>query len=80
MWLKLCGLEDLSEVLKDFRHRCTTMPWTIRLALMVLWGVCWIFYGPYDYGDLRSHPPSPVPSQDFYSSFQESEYLEVFSR
>lgn len=28
------------------RHRppCRTMPWTILPALVVLWGVCWMFY------------------------------------
>jgi hypothetical protein len=25
------------------RPRCTTMPWTIWPALVVLWGVCWMF-------------------------------------
>ncbi|CAH0019842.1 unnamed protein product [Clonostachys rhizophaga] len=25
------------------RHLCTTMPWTIWPALVVLWGVCWMF-------------------------------------
>lgn len=27
------------------RHVCTTMPWTIRPSLVILWGVCWMFYG-----------------------------------
>lgn len=27
------------------RYKCTTMPWTIWPALVVLWGVCWMFYG-----------------------------------
>lgn len=30
------------------RPPCTTMPWTIRTALAVLWGVCWMFYYPRD--------------------------------
>jgi hypothetical protein len=30
----------------SLRHPCTTMPWTIWPALVVLWGVCWMFYGP----------------------------------
>lgn len=30
----------------NFRHLCTTMPWTIWPALVVLWGVCWMFYEP----------------------------------
>jgi len=28
------------------RPRCTTMPWSIWPALVVLWGVCWMFYPP----------------------------------
>lgn len=28
------------------RPPCTTMPWTIWPALVVLWGVCWMFYTP----------------------------------
>lgn len=30
------------------RYPCTTMPWTIWPALVVLWGVCWMFYPPND--------------------------------
>ncbi|KAM0355082.1 hypothetical protein ACHAPU_000939 [Fusarium lateritium] len=32
----------------NIRHICTTMPWTIAPALLVLWGVCWMF--------VASHP------------------------
>jgi hypothetical protein len=28
------------------RPRCTTMPWSIWPALVVLWGVCWMFIYP----------------------------------
>jgi hypothetical protein len=28
------------------RPKCTTMPWSIWPSLMVLWGVCWMFYTP----------------------------------
>lgn len=28
---------------RGLRHLCTTMPWTIWPALVVLWGVCWMF-------------------------------------
>jgi hypothetical protein len=28
------------------RPKCTTMPWNIWPSLVVLWGVCWMFY-PY---------------------------------
>ena len=27
------------------RPPCSTMPWMIRASLVVLWGVCWMFYG-----------------------------------
>jgi hypothetical protein len=29
------------------RPRCTTMPWSIWPSLVVLWGVCWMFYTPF---------------------------------
>jgi len=28
------------------RPPCTTMPWNIWPALIILWGVCWMFYSP----------------------------------
>ncbi|CZR58755.1 uncharacterized protein PAC_08647 [Phialocephala subalpina] len=31
------------------RPRCTTMPWNIWPALVVLWGVCWMFHGTPDF-------------------------------
>lgn len=34
----------MPEFPNNFRHPCTTMPWTIWPALAVLWGVCWMFY------------------------------------
>jgi hypothetical protein len=38
-----------SEFSQRRRPPCTTMPWSIWPPLMVLWGVCWMFY------------PSPTP-------------------
>jgi hypothetical protein len=35
-----------SEFPNSMRPPCTTMPWTIWPALLVLWGVCWMFYTP----------------------------------
>jgi len=35
-----------SEFPGGIRPPCTTMPWTIWPALVVLWGVCWMFYTP----------------------------------
>jgi hypothetical protein len=52
LWEKLLYLilifSFFSEFPNSFRHPCTTMPWTIWPALVVLWGVCWMFYGPGD--------------------------------
>ncbi len=77
-WFLLSFLVSLSEFLGNCRNLCITMPWIIRPALVVLWGVCWKFYGPpYDYGDL-SHHPSLVPSQAS-PSFRESESSNIFS-
>jgi hypothetical protein len=39
----------LGTLCSEYAHRrrppCTTMPWNIWPALVVLWGVCWMFYG-----------------------------------
>jgi hypothetical protein len=43
----VCGIAYLcfySEFPGRIRPPCTTMPWTIWPALIVLWGVCWMFY------------------------------------
>jgi hypothetical protein len=37
-------LDDLSVFPNRRRPPCTTMPWNIWPALVVLWGVCWMFY------------------------------------
>ena len=38
------SLHRLSEFPNRLRPPCTTMPWNIRPALFVIWGVCWMFY------------------------------------
>jgi ankyrin repeat protein len=48
------SLHRLSEFPNRLRPPCTTMPWNIRPALFVLWGVCWMFYTP---------PATPQPDQ-----------------
>jgi hypothetical protein len=48
------SLHRLSEFPNRLRPPCTTMPWNIRPALFVLWGVCWMFYTP---------PTTPQPDQ-----------------
>ncbi|RBA14197.1 hypothetical protein FPRO05_02989 [Fusarium proliferatum] len=45
----------------NMRHVCTTMPWTILPALLVLWGVCWMFIiGPGDLEPEKFKPPTPT--------------------
>jgi hypothetical protein len=52
-YVKVSHFHLLPDIFSEFanriRPRCTTMPWTIRPALVVLWGVCWMFY----YGNLH---------------------------
>lgn len=47
----------------EFAHRhrlpCTTMPWHIWPALIVLWGVCWMFHYP-----STSNEPDVLGTQD----------------
>jgi hypothetical protein len=58
--------EAIFEFPNNLRHLCTTMPWTIAPALLILWGVCWMFLGspspplqmPIAAGPVTS--PSPV--------------------
>ncbi|KAF5632459.1 hypothetical protein F25303_9418 [Fusarium sp. NRRL 25303] len=62
------GLSDLFfEFPNNFRHTCTTMPWTILPALLVLWGVCWMFIigfrqPEYELGNAADSIISPVPA------------------
>ncbi|KAL9078855.1 MAG: hypothetical protein Q9157_002225 [Trypethelium eluteriae] len=41
-------ISHFSEFPNRLRPPCTTMPWTIWPALVVLWGVCWMFYEPFN--------------------------------
>jgi hypothetical protein len=45
LFCKFSGISDNDQPM------CITMPWNIRPALIVLWGVCWMFYTPRDYVD-----------------------------
>ena len=36
------------------RPLSTTWPWNIKPSLLVLWGVCWMFYGPSDNKENRT--------------------------
>ncbi|KAG8674260.1 hypothetical protein FPOAC2_00267 [Fusarium poae] len=62
-------VEVIFEYPNNIRHTCTTMPWTIRPALLILWGVCWMFIifggaGRPGYEELEALNPlvSPVPA------------------
>lgn len=42
------GEEWFAEWPNGHRPLSTTWPWNIKPSLLVLWGVCWMFYGPPD--------------------------------
>jgi hypothetical protein len=60
LWEKVLYLLLLYLSFSEFPNRlrplCTTMPWTIWPALVVLWGVCWMFYDSWDWGDQGKLP------------------------
>lgn len=49
----------------NLRHLCTTMPWPIWPALVVLWGVCWMFYTP-EADERGQSMCSLFPQRDIY--------------
>jgi hypothetical protein len=53
-----------SEFPDTLRHLCTTMPWTIWPSLVVLWGVCWMFYD----NEEQQGPSNTWPNFDFSPS------------
>lgn len=69
-WITFDTLKYFQDIRLSRRPICTTMPWTIRVALAVIWGVCWMFYyTPADALDLENEPrlrspsiPPPLPS------------------
>ncbi|KIL93728.1 hypothetical protein FAVG1_02289 [Fusarium avenaceum] len=79
--------EAIFEFPNNFRHLCTTMPWTIAPALLILWGVCWMFFGspspplqnPTAAGPATS--PSPVLDEFLggYPSTDTSDYLQYLN-
>jgi hypothetical protein len=48
-----------SEFPDSIRPPCTTMPWSIWPALVVLWGVCWMFVYPPQQVDVPCAPAAP---------------------
>ncbi|KAM0230512.1 hypothetical protein ACHAPO_009277 [Fusarium lateritium] len=68
--------QNLVEIIFEFpnniRHTCTTMPWTIRPALLVLWGVCWMFIigaGQPGHEELEAVNPLVSPVSFFYGFY-----------
>lgn len=79
-WAKVLYLlllfSHISEFPNSLRPPCTTMPWTIWPALVVLWGVCWMFYTPCDLdweaGQFEdANPGYQMPSQYSLCSYSE---------
>jgi ankyrin repeat protein len=56
------SFDRLSEFPNRLRPPCTTMPWNARPALVVLWGVCWMFY---------SRQTTPQPDQSYVTQYSE---------
>ena len=63
--LRLVVTSTFSEAI---RPRCTTMPWTIWPALVVLWGVCWMFQ--------PSERPADTQNELDEVSYREGDYGE----
>ncbi|VTT83080.1 unnamed protein product [Fusarium fujikuroi] len=78
--------EPIFEFPNNIRHTCTTMPWTILPALLILWGVCWMFIvgssqPEHEWGNAADAIISPVPAAhdlhaDFYGIGIEAEGLQ----
>lgn len=56
-------------IMKRRRPKCTTMPWEIWPSLVILWGVCWMFYPPPIYQDGNQHQPPLEDEQLPYFSY-----------
>ena len=77
----LTSFDDLSVFPNRRRPPCTTMPWNIWPALVVLWGVCWMFYTPPStpftdehYVDFQVGAPEPIPYNFFSGKTSELLY------
>ncbi|KAF5243241.1 hypothetical protein FANTH_8250 [Fusarium anthophilum] len=68
-------VEPIVEFPNNIRHTCTTMPWTILPALLVLLGVCWMFIigssqPEHEWGNVADPIISLVPAaHDFCTDF-----------
>lgn len=58
----------------NLRHICTTMPWTIAPALLVIWGVCWMFFASFspEYERNAAAESTPSPSLAVLSFLDDS--------
>ena len=66
LFSKFSGISDNDQPM------CTTMPWNIRPALIVLWGVCWMFYTPQDYVGPTSIQNAEVHGNGYSSTIGKS--------
>ncbi|KAF2873583.1 hypothetical protein BDV95DRAFT_489802 [Massariosphaeria phaeospora] len=59
-------------------HLSTTMPWTIKPSLAVLWGVCWMFYNSPGGGGAAEESNSFLQSEQFpgWDAAHDGEYLD----
>ncbi|KAF2258140.1 hypothetical protein CC78DRAFT_587500 [Lojkania enalia] len=67
-----------------YRPPCKTMPWTIRSSLVVLWGVCWMFYNspPATETDQSkaiwaAEPPTVSLDDSFYDKYDPAQYQSI---
>lgn len=84
LWQTLLGslllFCNFSEFPNKHRPPCTTMPWNIWPALVVLWGVCWMFYegsSPIDDTQSQSRLADDqiwVPISDISNGLNEQDY------
>ncbi len=62
----------LSKRQKRTRPFGTTMPWSIWPALVVLWGVCWMFYTPLNSADKQQFELSLSGTNTAWGLFSDS--------
>ena len=56
----------------------TTWPWNVRPSLVVLWGVCWMFYGD-ESGKTRKPPLWPQSQPQQHATIQTQQQLMAIS-
>jgi hypothetical protein len=73
LFCKFSGVSDSDQPM------CITMPWNIRPALIVLWGVCWMFYTPPGYVDPTSAQGAEVDGNADFSRLGKCSPLDNWS-